>query len=422
LTSLPCVFRWRWVRVNSIFLARAASFVFVLLAMAWQPMRANAGIVRILPSSVATDPVSGKVTLSVSVQDPSAVAIFGLGMSYDADAFDVTVEPGADLEACAFARNDSVDGRICILITCHPALPTLNAQVATLTVQGNTPALRGLQFDPSGCDDPELAQGGCWLADGDGNPLSCGAFGASIDVVRTVTPTPSTTATGTATESPTASPTPTVSPTPMPPLSFAVAPLIPGAALPGGVACVGVKIGVGSSGAVKAFSSLSFGEGAALSVGSCSIHPAIGPASAFGKSLIQHVVEGDSERIEIGGTAVPLPDGVLFSCPIMVDPTAALGDHPFANAIEAYDADELLLGDIVLMSSDVRVTSCVGDCNGNGEVTLGEVQRCIGHFLGQALCSPTTVESSCPPADANHNGDVSIGEVTQCVNRFLGGC
>ena len=53
-----------------------------------------------------------------------------------------------------------------------------------------------------------------------------------------------------------------------------------------------------------------------------------------------------------------------------------------------------------------------GDCDGNGTVSIGEVQRAINMFLGLAA-------AGCG-ADCNNDGQVSIGEVQKVINAFLG--
>ncbi len=63
----------------------------------------------------------------------------------------------------------------------------------------------------------------------------------------------------------------------------------------------------------------------------------------------------------------------------------------------------------------VSVNACEGDCDGDGEVGLGEAVQCVNLFLGAPL-------SRCQSADTNHDGEVSIGEVTQCVQRVVHGC
>lgn len=59
---------------------------------------------------------------------------------------------------------------------------------------------------------------------------------------------------------------------------------------------------------------------------------------------------------------------------------------------------------------------CVGDCNGNDEVTLGEVQTAFNIFLG------TAAPGACTDADTNNNNEVSLGEVQMSFNGFLGSC
>ena len=53
-----------------------------------------------------------------------------------------------------------------------------------------------------------------------------------------------------------------------------------------------------------------------------------------------------------------------------------------------------------------------GDCDGDGTVSIGEVQKAINMFLGsQAVgCG----------VDCNGDGTVSIGEVQKVINAFLG--
>jgi M6 family metalloprotease-like protein len=53
-----------------------------------------------------------------------------------------------------------------------------------------------------------------------------------------------------------------------------------------------------------------------------------------------------------------------------------------------------------------------GDCDGNGTISIGEVQKAINMFLG--LTPPAC------GADCNGDGTVSIGEVQKVINGFLG--
>jgi len=101
-----------------------------------------------------------------------------------------------------------------------------------------------------------------------------------------------------------------------------------------------------------------------------------------------------------------IPDGLLYTAFFTVNANAASGVYPLSDT----------------PGGQIIVTTCTGDCNGNHQVSIGEVTKCVNLFLGQPLCNPSDPVGNCPVADANLSGTVSIGEVTQCVNRFLGGC
>ena len=56
--------------------------------------------------------------------------------------------------------------------------------------------------------------------------------------------------------------------------------------------------------------------------------------------------------------------------------------------------------------------SIPGDCDGNGTVSIGEVQKAINMFLGAAA-------ADCG-VDCDGNGQISIGELQKVINAFLG--
>ena len=59
---------------------------------------------------------------------------------------------------------------------------------------------------------------------------------------------------------------------------------------------------------------------------------------------------------------------------------------------------------------------CIGDCNGNGEVTVDEIIKAVNIALG------TTPVDTCSTSDANGDGTVTINEIIADVNSALGGC
>jgi hypothetical protein len=61
-------------------------------------------------------------------------------------------------------------------------------------------------------------------------------------------------------------------------------------------------------------------------------------------------------------------------------------------------------------------TSCIGDCNGDGEVSINELVLATNIALG------LTDLDQCPSLDADGNGAVTVDEVLQAVANLLNGC
>jgi YD repeat-containing protein len=72
-----------------------------------------------------------------------------------------------------------------------------------------------------------------------------------------------------------------------------------------------------------------------------------------------------------------------------------------------YDANGNLLSRVAVAGPVVP-----GDCDGDGTVSIGEVQKAINMFLG-------TMTPACG-VDCSGDGTVSIGEVQKVINGFLG--
>jgi hypothetical protein len=60
--------------------------------------------------------------------------------------------------------------------------------------------------------------------------------------------------------------------------------------------------------------------------------------------------------------------------------------------------------------------ACVGDCNGNEEVTADELITMVNIALGNAELS------TCPVDDVDGNGEITIDQILQAVNNALSGC
>ncbi len=71
---------------------------------------------------------------------------------------------------------------------------------------------------------------------------------------------------------------------------------------------------------------------------------------------------------------------------------------------------------LVLLSSTATAQQCVGDCDGNGSVSVSELIRCVRIALDQ-----DSVES-CPECDPNGDGSVRIPELVTAVSHALCAC
>ena len=59
---------------------------------------------------------------------------------------------------------------------------------------------------------------------------------------------------------------------------------------------------------------------------------------------------------------------------------------------------------------------CVGDCNGDGQVTINELLTIVNSALG------TVRATVCAAGDANANGEITVDEILGGVNNALKGC
>jgi hypothetical protein len=65
---------------------------------------------------------------------------------------------------------------------------------------------------------------------------------------------------------------------------------------------------------------------------------------------------------------------------------------------------------------------CVGDCNGNGTVTIDDLIRMVNIALDiQPIC-PQDGTGGCLAGDTNCNCTITVEELIQAVNNVLGGC
>ncbi|GIV04382.1 MAG: hypothetical protein KatS3mg015_3212 [Fimbriimonadales bacterium] len=70
----------------------------------------------------------------------------------------------------------------------------------------------------------------------------------------------------------------------------------------------------------------------------------------------------------------------------------------------------------VSIGSPGTACACVGDCNGDAEVTIDELVSMVNIALGT---QPTT---ACTAGDASGDGEITIEEIISAVNNALNGC
>ncbi len=76
----------------------------------------------------------------------------------------------------------------------------------------------------------------------------------------------------------------------------------------------------------------------------------------------------------------------------------------------------VLAATVVLVGSSRTEAACVGDCGGDGEVTVNELVR--GVNIALELAAPDT----CTAMDGNQDGQVTVAELVLAVNGALNGC
>lgn len=231
-------------------------------------------------------------------------------------------------------------------------------------------------------------------------------------VTDTPTITPTITQTSTRTETPTITLTPTRTATLTPTLTHTITPTPPTLSIanavgrPGGPICFAAKLN--NAGApLTSVSVIGDLTGVPVTFQSVTINPAIGPSTATDKS-VDHMSSSGLDTYTVSGTnMVGIPNGDLYTARYLLDGLAT-GTYPLSEPAP--------------LGTQIIVSSCTGDCDGSGDVTLGEVQTCINKFLGAPICNPANSAANCPVADMNSNNSVSIGELQHCVLSKLQNC
>jgi hypothetical protein len=65
---------------------------------------------------------------------------------------------------------------------------------------------------------------------------------------------------------------------------------------------------------------------------------------------------------------------------------------------------------------------CVGDCNGDGQVTIDDLIRMVNIALGLTPICPNDVNGGCLAGDANCDCEITVDEIIRAVQNSLQGC
>jgi hypothetical protein len=90
-----------------------------------------------------------------------------------------------------------------------------------------------------------------------------------------------------------------------------------------------------------------------------------------------------------------------------------------ADAVRAGDGPvDFVFGDENLPAAPTPtpVASCIGDCNGSGDVTIDEIILMVNVALGGGQLP------SCAPGDANDSGNLAIDDIIRAVANAINGC
>jgi hypothetical protein len=182
---------------------------------------------------------------------------------------------------------------------------------------------------------------------------------------------------------------------------------------------VNITVSLHVSGASVAATSNSIIPDRLLAISMCQLNPAL---EVLGKSLVLSGVSGGVRLVvQSPHSASEIPDGPLYTCFVQIAESARQGRYILKNLdAEAFSPAGTPLSDVGGTDGFVTVSfvrpSCVGDCNGSGQVTVDEL------ITGVNIALDILPVSDCPQFDSDGNGSVSVDELVKAVDRALNGC
>ena len=141
----------------------------------------------------------------------------------------------------------------------------------------------------------------------------------------------------------------------------------------------------------------------------------IGPAGeAAGKTVAMGDISAGILRVSVLSTSnnTVIGDGVVAYLTLGIQTNTPAGTTTLTTTASGSDPSG---GDVTVIGSHGTVniiSGIAGDCDGDGNVSIAELQSAINMFLGL-----NTIESC---VDVNENGRVSIAEIQKVINNHLG--
>ncbi len=77
----------------------------------------------------------------------------------------------------------------------------------------------------------------------------------------------------------------------------------------------------------------------------------------------------------------------------------------------------IVIAAVVAPPARASTPACVGDCDGDGQVTINELITAVIRMIAITGTGPT-----CPALDVNGDGSIEISEIVAAVNSNLYGC
>lgn len=116
-----------------------------------------------------------------------------------------------------------------------------------------------------------------------------------------------------------------------------------------------------------------------------------------------------------GSPVIPAGEGPVLEWVLAMRENAELGSFPLSVRVQQARNGPASPA-ISTAPGALSLTSCFGDCGGDGAVSVAELIRSVNVALG------ATELGTCYPADQNHDGQVSIDELVFAVRNSLQGC